>query len=179
MCKVFRGITWNEEKDLFLIQNGIASDPTTFEKLRAQFNGGNNEVRDMVEAAAEAGVQITFKTKGRGFARCVAVGSMFSAYKTLKRRDFVDMMQLITASWQGQADSYQAGFIKGMCNLFKKYNGQFKIVEMRKSLERNSPSYYVRETKNMSGSMGNRYERLFIMEYNKRRTTNRIIYDYE
>lgn len=177
ICKVYRGLTWDEEKNLFLLQNGISSDPTTFEKIRAEFNGGNPEVRDMVEAAAEAGVQITFKTHAPGFARCVAISAVVSMYKTLSRKDFVTALQLITAAWQGQSESYSAGFIKGMTNLFKRYKGQFKIADMRKVLEKNTPNFYIREAKDMTGQLGNRFERLFIREYNKYKTVNRIPYE--
>lgn len=170
LCKVYRGLSWEEEKDLFIQQNGITSDPTTFEKLRAEFNAGNVEVRDMVEAAAEAGVQVTFKTKSDAFARCKAHSALMSMYKTLPRADYVNALQLITAAWKGQMESYQAGFIKGMTNIFKKYKGQFRYADMVKALEKNTPSYYIREAKDLNGQLGNRFEKLFIREYNKRRT---------
>lgn len=170
LCKVYRGLTWEEEKDLFIQQNGITSDPTTFEKLRAEFNGGNVEIRDMVEAAAEAGVQVTFETKGEAFARCKAHSALLSMYKTLPRADYVNALQLITAAWKGQMESYQAGFIKGMTNIFRKYKGKFRYADMVKALEKNTPSYYIREAKDLNGQLGNRFEKLFIREYNKRRT---------
>lgn len=173
MCKVFRSLTWEEEKDLFLAQNGISSDPTTFEKLRALFNAGDAQVRDIVQAAAEAGVQVTFKTRSDAFGRCRAYSSLVSMYKALPREDYIDALKMITATWQGQSESYNAGFICGMTNLFKKYKGQFSFIEMRKSLERNTPMYYVREAKDMTGSLGTRFEKLFIREYNSRRK-NRI-----
>lgn len=169
MCKVFRGLTWEDEKNLFLAQNGISSDPTTFEKLRALFNAGDAEVRDMVQAAAEAGVMVTFQTRSDSFGRCRAYSSLVSMYKALSRTDYVDALKLITAAWQGQSDSYSAGFICGMTNLFKKYKGQFSFLEMRKSLERNTPKYYIREAKDMTGQLGTRYEKLFVREYNVRR----------
>lgn len=170
LCKVYRGLTWEEEKDLFIQQNGITSDPTTFEKLRAEFNGGNVEIRDMVKAAAEAGVQVTFETKGEAFARCKAHSALLSMYKTLPRADYVNALQLITAAWKGQMESYQAGFIKGMTNIFRKYKGKFRYADMVKALEKNTPSYYIREAKDLNGQLGNRFEKLFIREYNKRRT---------
>lgn len=173
-CKVYRGLTWEEEKDLFLEQNGISSDPTTFEKLRTLFNAEDKDVRDMVEGAAEAGVQVTFKTMAPAFARCDAVSALLSMYKTLSRSDYVTALQLITATWQGQKESYYEGFIKGMTLLFKEYNGQFKYSEMRKALERNTPSFYIREAKDMNGRIGARYEKLFVREYNKRRSVNRL-----
>ena len=170
LCKVYRGLTWEDEKDLFIQQNGITSDPTTFEKLRAEFNAGNEEIRDMVEAAAEAGVQVTFKTKGDAFSRCNAHSALLSMYKTLPRADYVNALQLIMAAWKGQPESYYAGFIKGMTNIFKKYKGKFRYTDMVKALEKNTPSYYIREAKDLNGQLGNRFEKLFIREYNKRRT---------
>ena len=170
LCKVYRGLTWEEEKELFIQQNGISKDPTTFEKLRAEFNAGNEEIRDMVEAAAEAGVQVTFKTKGDAFARCSAHSALLSMYKILPRADYVNALQLITAAWKGQMESYQAGFIKGMTNIFKKYKGKFRYADMVKALEKNTPSYYIREARDLNGQLGTRFEKLFIREYNKRRT---------
>lgn len=174
MCKVYHGVSWEEEKELFIAQNGISSDPTTWEKLRALFNAGDKDVRDMVEGAAQAGVQVQFKTQGDAFARCIAVSAIMSMYKALPRKDYVTALQLIAACWGGQKESYTAGFIKGMTSLFKKYNGQFKITEMRKCLARHTTEFYIREAKDMNGRLEVRYEKLFIREYNYKRSTGRI-----
>lgn len=173
ICKVYRGLTWEDEKELFLKQNGISSDPTTFEKLRARFNAGDQDVRGMVECAAKAGVQVTFKTRGDAFARCIAVSALFTMYKVLPQDNFIIALQLITGAWQGQKESYCEGFIKGMTNIFKKYAGQFAVKDMRNALARNTPVYYIREAKYMTGSLAVRYEKLFIREYNHNRR-NRI-----
>lgn len=169
MCKVYRGLTWEEEKELFIKQNGISSDPTTFEKMRACYNAGDTDVRGMVVAAARAGVEVTFATKSEAFGRCIAVSSLFSMYMCLSEKDFVTALLILTGAWQCQKEGYTEGFIKGMTNIFKKYNGQFTPKDMEKSLGRNSPTYYIREAKEMVGALATRYEKLFVKEYNYNR----------
>ena len=169
MCKIYRGLTWEDEKELFIQQNGISTDHTTFEKLRARFNAGDPDVRGMVESAAKAGVQVTFKTRGDAFGRCNAVSALFTMYKVIPQDSFIIALQLITAAWQGQKESYYEGIIKGMTNIFKKYAGQFSVKDMRNALARNTPAYYIREAKDISGSLAVKYEKLFLREYNYKR----------
>lgn len=175
LCKVYRGMTRQEEMELFLLQSGVHNDPTKMDGLRAKYNSGDPDIRDMVSASGEAGVEVTFETtKGNAFGRCVAVAALYQMWKTLSRRDFVEALQVVTAAWQGQQESYTAGIIKGMTNIYKKYKGQFKPIELRKSLSKNSPNYYIREAKDMVGSEAVRYEKLFLRAYNGRRAANKL-----
>ena len=53
-CKVYRGLTETEEKDLFVKQEGFAKPVSKVDKLRAEFNSGTEDVVDMVRCAALA-----------------------------------------------------------------------------------------------------------------------------
>ena len=46
-CKVYRGLTETEEKDLFVKQEGFSKAVGLVDKLRAEYNSGNDEVMDM------------------------------------------------------------------------------------------------------------------------------------
>ena len=59
-CKVYYGLTPEEEMKLFVQQNGISKLPTRVEKLRALNNFNDPDVVDMVESARIAGVTINF-----------------------------------------------------------------------------------------------------------------------
>ena len=59
-CKVFKGMTWLEECEAFMKQNGLSKDPTTNEKLRAAFNSKDPAVVDMVEKAKLCGFNVDF-----------------------------------------------------------------------------------------------------------------------
>lgn len=173
-CKVFYGLTWEEEKDLFVKQNGISSDPTTYEKLRAEYNGGNPDVVDMVNAASEAGVVINLANKSQGYSKCVAAAAAFSAYKMLARKEYISMFSVLNKAWEGEPISFSAGFVFGMAQFFKKYSGQFQPSELIKKLSKESVQYFIREAKNTVGRLGNRYEKEFLKVYNKGRSANII-----
>lgn len=177
LCKVFRGLTWLEEKDLFVQQNGISKDPTTAEKLLAEYNSGNLDVKAMVRAANEAGVKVDFKN-GEARYQCRAVSALFNAYKTLGEEKLTAALEIINECWDGDKLSYSAGFILGIARFYKSYYGQFNTRQLVKSLSKHSVSYYVREAKDMAGRTEMRYCRLFLREYNKGRSANRIDVEY-
>lgn len=174
LCKVYRGLTYDEEVTMFLNQAKDVHPVSKLTLLNSMYQTGDVDVNDMVRAASEAGVEVKFESGGPAFGRCVAAVALYQMWKTLSRRDFVEALQVITAAWQGQKESYAAGIIKGMTNIYKKYKGQFKPIEMRKALSKNSPNYYIREAKDMVGSEAVRYEKLFLRAYNGRKSANKL-----
>lgn len=180
-CKVYKGLTWNDEKELFVNQNGISSDPTNSQKLWAEYNAHNPDVTGMVNAANFCGVHVDFRVAGAGrsrngmYASCVAVSALFSAYKLLNNDAwFEDMLSTIMTAWNGQQESLYAGFVTGMAQLWHDCHGQFRREDLVKSLSKFSPEWYIREAKDMTGRIHLRYEKLFIRVYNRKRTTRKI-----
>jgi hypothetical protein len=175
LCKVYRGLTWEEEKDLFLAQNGIHSDPTTAQKLRAQFNANNPTVRGMYDTCSKIGIKVIFANHGGGARyNCTAVSALYGAYMTLPEKDFVRAMSILARAWGGESLSLSAGFIKGMKKMFLQYSDKIKDSEMVKSLSKLAPEYYVREAKELGGNLETKYSTVFLRVYNKNRTTGRL-----
>ena len=82
LAKVYKGMTWLEEMESFVLQNGISKDPTTNEKLRAQYNSKNPYVCNMVDCAERAGFLVDFGT-GQRRNRISATSALFKSYMTL------------------------------------------------------------------------------------------------
>lgn len=172
-CRVFYGMTWLDESELFCLQNGIDRDPTTNDKLRAAYNAGNPDVVDMVRLSNIAGVTVDF-VKSEAQCRCVATATLFKSYKALDRTAFVDMLTVIMKAWDGDPDSLSQYIISGMSKFYQTYYGRFKQDDLLTTLKKVSPSYIIREGRDLSGSAQNRYFRVVLREYNKKRTKRRL-----
>lgn len=176
LCKVYTGLTWEEEKTLFLKQNGLAVDPTTADKLRAEFNANNPDVRGMYNACSEAGVKVYFSNHGgHNRYQCVAVSALYGTYMSISKQDFTRIMQLIVDAWGGESLSLSAGFIKGLKKVYQMFSDRIKDKEMAKSLSKYTPEYYVREAREIGGSLETKFSTVFLRVYNKNRSAGRLV----
>lgn len=172
-CKVFHGLTWEEEKELFVKQNGIAKDPTTSEKLRAEYNSKNKDVVAMVEAANDANVKVDFGV-GQATYKVIAVSALFSAYKRLGKEKLTDLLDIISKAWNGEPLSYSSGFIGGLTLLYLDHMQEMTKEKLIKALSSHTPEFYAREARDMNGTVSSRYYKLFVRVYNKGKSTNKI-----
>lgn len=166
-------MTWLDESELFCLQNGIDRDPTTNEKLRAFFNAGNPDVVDMVNLSRMAGITVDF-IESKAWFRCCATATLFKSYKELSREAFLDMLTVIKNAWGGDPDSLTQAIIAGMWKFYKAYFGNFKSSDLLSTLKKISPAYIIREGRDMNGGAQNKYCRIILREYNKKRTTRRL-----
>lgn len=172
-CRVFYGMTWLDESELFCLQNGIDKDPTTNDKLRAAFNMGQPDVVDMVNCARLCNITVDFIVSPQ-VGRCCATATLYKAYKTLPRAAFIDMLTVINEAWGGEPDSLTGFVISGMTEFYKHYYGRFRQKELLKVLSRTSPAYIIREGKGLTGAAKNKYFRVILKAYNKKRSSGRF-----
>lgn len=166
MCKVFRGMTWSDECEAFIAQNGISKDPTTNQKLKAHYNNSDPAVVDMVKKAALCGYTVDFSTS-KIPSRIIATSALFKAYRNLSPEAFLDMLTAIKEAWYGDPDAVDARIITGMAAFFKTYYGNFKVSELVKNLKKISPAQIIRNGKNYRDRSGYAHEILKI--YNCKR----------
>ncbi len=172
LCKVFHGMTWLEEADAFVKQNGLAKDPTTLQKLRTCYNSNRPDVKEMVEGAELAGFKVTF-TKNKNGRNISAVGALFKAYQKLGYSRYLDMLTAIAEAWQYDPDSTLQQIISGMAEFYYLYAGRFKREDLVAKLRRESPLAIIRRGKDYVAP-GNGYCREILKLYNKNRSVHRI-----
>ena len=175
VCTVFYGLTQADEAHYFVQQTGISSGVNTNEKLRAEFNFGNEEVISMVRAAEFAGVRVDF-TKGQAINKVTAVDALFKCWKRLDREQFISMLQTIRTTWDGDPESYRREILNGMTAFYKAYWGQFTDKKLTSSLRNISPSTIVREGRSIGASAhaASSYARIILRAYNRNRTSGRL-----
>lgn len=166
-CKVFRGMTWLEECEAFVAQNGLSKDPTTNQKLRAAYNSGNPDVVTMKNLATQAGFIVDFN-RGQIKNRIVCTSTLFKALKKLGPEPYLEMLTVIQGAWKGEPESVSNQIISGMTTFYDHYYGNFKMDDLTKNLSRVTPVEIIRNGKNYT-TMKNGYTREIVRQYNKGR----------
>lgn len=170
-CKVFKGMTWIEECEAFIRQNGISKDPTTNEKLRAAYNEHRPDVVSMVQGAQINGFIVDF-SQSKIDNRIVATSTLFKAYGKLGYQMYVDMLTAIREAWNGTADSLSNQVLSGMTTFYATYGGNFKREDLVTSLRKVRPIDIIRDGK--SSAKGNGYAKEILKCYNVKRSKHRL-----
>lgn len=173
-CKVYYGLTENDESKLFIQQNGHSAPVSTGDKLRVLYRQGDEEVLDFVRATELAGVRIDF---GRGMARnkIIAVSAAYSIYRKLPRELYIETLALIREAWDGDPSGFQREILQGVSHVVRIYHGEFKPREMSRKLSKVAPAQIIREGKGFgTGTAQVMYAKAVLRIYNSGRTTNRL-----
>lgn len=171
LCKVYTGMTWLDECEAFIRQNGIVVDPTTNDKLSAAYNARRADVVAMVDGVKLAGMGVSFKAnKCRGM--IVATGALFRAYNLLGMDAYVDMLTAMREAWNGQEDSLNGIMISGMAKFYNAFYGNFNRESLVRSLAKVRPADIIREGK--ASRSGNGYAKEIAKVYNNKRRTHRL-----
>ena len=177
-CKVYRGLTETEEKDLFVKQEGFSKPVGLVDKLRAEYNSGNDEVMDMVRCVHLAGCTIDFDNRtSQTQNRINAVTTAYNVYKEVGHDNFINILDILRRSFYGDYRGFQDGFLKGMKYLFKHHSESIVIRQMVTALQKQPADYYVQKANRCEGSAQFRYAKAFVEQYNKGRRTSRIDLD--
>ena len=165
-CKVFYGLTRNDEMELFILQNGESSAVSTAEKFRALFNNGDRDITGMVRACEQAGVLCDF-TKNRARNKCVCYRTLFRYYQELDRPMFVDMLSTIRTAWNGDAESFTFEIVSGVGEVFKMYGSRLDVRRLKRKLSDIGYSEIIRDGKIGNAPGGRKYARIILRQYNR------------
>lgn len=171
-CKVYRGMTWLDECEAFIAQNGLDKDPTTNEKLKAAYNSNDPDVTDMVSKAELCGFTVDF-IASKTPTRIVATSALIKAYKSLGSDAFLDMMTAIRDSWYGDIDAVSQQIISGMATFYKTYWGYFERTDLVAKLKRVKPGDIIREGKSCT-TRRNAYSQEICKIYNVKRSSRKL-----
>lgn len=177
LCKVYRGLTELEEKDLFVKQEGFAKAVGKVDKLRAEYNAGTPDVVDMVNCVKLAGCIIDFESlPSTAKNRVNAVATAYDVYKDVGRDYFINILDILRRAFFGDQNAFKDGFLKGMGYLFKNNSDQFTCRKMIDALTKQPIDWYIQKANIYIGQSAKvKYARAFAEQYNKRKSSGKII----
>ena len=110
LCKVYTGLTMEQEALLFAEQNGHAAPLSAGIKLRAKVVGGDAPSKAFVAATNRAGLSLNYDSMQLSDYRIGCVGTALKLYDQLGRRDLLRS----SAAHRGSVGG-QTGFLPGGC----------------------------------------------------------------
>ena len=175
-CKVFYGLTWEDEVDLFVLQNGLDADVATNCKLRARYNKGEPDVVEFYNIAASNGYKINWGGSGGLKGNIDAVKSAFDCFNQLGPIGFNDLLYVIRKAYGNDPEAVQGKFLVHIKRFFKLYYPQFDKQRLADVLAKSSPREIVKihnRDKDMDKNAGLKE---IIRLYNKTLSVNRLEY---
>ena len=106
-CKVFYGLTKEDEATLFAIQTGNATCLTAGERLRANLVAENPDALYFAGITSNAGVEFAYDGI-RAPWKIYCIETAYELYKQYGCERYVEMLHIINEAWKGNVDSNPA-----------------------------------------------------------------------
>ena len=164
-CQVFSGLTWLDEVELFLEQNGNSRPVKMNDKFRARMNAGDQQVTKMVKLAESLGIVIDFKTSPCDN-HIRALTSLARIFNHSAEAEYTRLLRLIRDTWGGMKESYCGEMLRGMFVFLKAYGDDISDKTFSQRLSRISPMVLVREGKTSIAPGDTKYARQILNAYN-------------
>ena len=124
-CKVYYGLSYEDEAYLFALQSGESKDVAFNTRLRALMISGSQEATDFRAHTARAGFQLA---DGAGSATKNTIAAIAKAYRLYKEygpEQYVQILQLIADTWNGAAWSVTGYLLGGVAVFLREYGEEY------------------------------------------------------
>ena len=107
LCKVYTGLTMEQEALLFAEQNGHSAPLSAGIKLRAKVVGGDAPSKAFVAATNRVGLSLNYDSMQLSDYRISCVGTALKLYDQLGEEIYCEALRHIVEAWEGRPDSLQ------------------------------------------------------------------------
>lgn len=180
-CKVFTGLSYTEEAELYNRFNSAKKQLTLSDKMRAHVEAKDDpEINDIKHLIECAGFKLNTAHVGGKTDQVSCLRASVYAYKLLGRSGFEWMLRLINQCWKGQKNNTHQDIIYGMALFLSTYKDVLSEINFVKRLERTTPQVVIDSAK-MDKSCRNRSIRVakqFLIQYNGNNKKNILPYRF-
>ena len=134
LCKVYTGLTMEQEALLFAEQNGHAAPLSAGIKLRAKVVGGDAPSKAFVAATNRAGLSLNYDSMQLSDYRIGCVGTALKLYDQLGEEIYCEALRHIVEAWEGKPDSFRAAVLRGVMYFVQLYHGQYSAERLVRAL---------------------------------------------
>ena len=177
-CKVYYGMTYEDEAYYFSMQNGKSKEPKLNEKLCASHKTGERflelekyygvDLKEYERLIKNAGFECDFKTGSsiENTPRCHK--TLLDAYKTNKDA-FVITLNTISTAFNGQSMGFNQNLVKGIFLFVNEYmnDRNWSRKRLEKVLKVTEPKQIITNAKVSVNTGKFRYARQILLLYNK------------
>ena len=165
ICKVYTGLTKEEEAILFSKQTGVSRPLTAGAELRAALVGKDAESIAFLNATESTGLQLGLDSY-RAPWKIICIRTAFKEYKAYGADLYKEALTMLAKGWEGDPDSLRSGILQGMVRFVALYQGEYDPERLVKRLQTIHPMTLVRDEKSLSGTVSYKYMMLILRTYN-------------
>ena len=174
-CKVYYGMTLEDEAKLFAEQNGISRTVESAQKLLSLYIAKDIDVVDFKETVESTGIKCNFRKMGTGENwRIVCYKSLFDIYLKYGKQHLIDLLKLATEIWGGESSSLRKEILIGLNIFITTYKGEYNRKSLVTKLQKVSPITIYRDGKAVLTGGNKRFARIILNVYNRNASTNRL-----
>ena len=165
VCRVYTGLTKEEEALVFAEQTGTSTPLSAGAKLRAKLVGQDAESHAFLAATEAAGLKLG-TDHVRANHKIVCVSTALKEFQQYGPDIYTEGLQAIVDAWGGDPDSLRAGIIQGVMRFIALYKDEYKYDRLVKRLATVYPMKLVRDADAMSGAASYRYMMQVLILFN-------------
>ncbi len=151
-CRLFKGLTYEKEAELFAMQNGEATRVGVPYKIRALAAAGDEGVNAFLEATRECGYEINPGVKSGKQGTIAAVSKAYSLYESMGEEEYKRMLHLLKEAWQGESWSVSNNMLSGMALFLKIFADKVNDERFSKKLGAASSIQVKKEASKVQGA---------------------------
>jgi hypothetical protein len=133
-CKLYRGLTYEMEAELFAAQDDGATRVGVPFKIRALAAAGDEEINSFLEATRSCGYEINPGEKSSRRGNILAVSKAYALYKSMGAENYKKMLNLLKSAWHGECWSVSQNMLSGMALLIKTFGDKVTVDRFSKKL---------------------------------------------
>ena len=133
-CKVYYGLSYEDEAYLFALQSGESKDVAFNTRLRALMISGSQEATDFRAHTARAGFQLADGAGSATKNTIAAIAKAYRLYKEYSPEQYVQILQLIADTWNGAAWSVTGYLLGGVAVFLREYGEEYSRTRFIKRL---------------------------------------------
>ena len=176
LCRVYTGMTYEDEARMFAEQDGEAKNVNMREKCKALYEARDEVVLDIANIIMSHGYpNPTLPSGSKSTDRFRPIPTALRIYNMCGRNRFDTVMNIATSAWGATTDAARAGLLSGIDLLLTTYGNDIDAEELIKSLSRVSPLKLCADAKADTLHKGaTNYAIQMAMLYNVKKRKNRL-----
>lgn len=144
LCKVYFGMTAEEEALLFAKQTGESAPVTAGARIRAEIYGKDEIALAFLRANEEMGINLDYDQE-RGLNRIGCIKTAYKAYRKLGEERYKEAMRVIANAWNGEPDSFRSENVIGITRFVQLYHDEYDFYQLVDQLRHVDPMTIYRE----------------------------------
>ena len=133
-CRLYKGLTYEREAELFALQNGVATRVGVPYKIRALAAAGDEGINAFLDATRVCGFEINPGEKSSKRGNILAVSKAYSLYKSMGDDGYKKMLTLIKSAWHGECWSVSQNMLSGMALMIRTFGDKVTVDRFSKKL---------------------------------------------